>query len=138
MLEQHEHKPPTHEFDGITETRVKSPPLYFSVLFYGLILWGVLFTREDYPYISGLNALQGKSVAAVSGYSITDILARDYPKLKLILMDTTLEAMNAVAVGQADAFIDTLAVGIYYIRKQNLANLKVAAPAKVPPRNNFV
>ncbi len=93
----------------------------------------VIFTREDYPYISGLKALQGKTVAAVKGYSITDILARDYPSLKLIMMDTTLQALNAVAVGQADAFIDTLAVGIYYIRKQNLANLKVAAPAKVPP-----
>jgi len=93
----------------------------------------VIFTREDYPYISGLKALQGKPVAAVKGYSITDILARDYPSLKLIMMDTTLQALNAVAVGQADAFIDTLAVGIYYIRKQNLANLKVAAPAKVPP-----
>ena len=93
----------------------------------------VIFTREEYPYISGLNGLQGKSVAAVKGYSITDILARDYPKLKLVLMDNTLEALHAVAVGQADAFVDTLAVGIYYIRKQNLANLKVAAPARVPP-----
>jgi serine phosphatase RsbU (regulator of sigma subunit)/ABC-type amino acid transport substrate-binding protein len=93
----------------------------------------VIFTRDDYPYISGLNALQGKPVAAVKGYSITDILARDYPKLQLILMDNTLDALNAVAVGQADAFVDTLAVGIYYIRKQNLANLKVAAPARVPP-----
>jgi serine phosphatase RsbU (regulator of sigma subunit)/ABC-type amino acid transport substrate-binding protein len=93
----------------------------------------VIFTRDDYPYISGLNALQGKPVAAVKGYSITDILARDHPKLKLVLKDNTLDALNAVAVGQADAFIDTLAVGIYYIRKQNLANLKVAAPARVPP-----
>jgi serine phosphatase RsbU (regulator of sigma subunit)/ABC-type amino acid transport substrate-binding protein len=93
----------------------------------------VIFTREDYPYISGLKALQGKPVAAVKGYSITDILARDYPELKLVMMDTTLEALQAVAVGQADAFIDTLAVGIYYIHKQNLANLKVAAPARVPP-----
>ncbi|MGB5441494.1 MAG: transporter substrate-binding domain-containing protein, partial [Gammaproteobacteria bacterium] len=93
----------------------------------------VIFTREDYPYISGLKGLQGKSVAAVKGYSITDILARDYPRLKLVLMDNTLEALHAVAVGQADAFVDTLAVGIYYIRKQNLANLKVAAPAGVPP-----
>jgi serine phosphatase RsbU (regulator of sigma subunit)/ABC-type amino acid transport substrate-binding protein len=93
----------------------------------------VIFTREDYPYISGLKGLQGKSVAAVKGYSITDILARDYPELELVLMDNTLEALQAVAVGQADAFVDTLAVGIYYIRKQNLANLKVAAPAGVPP-----
>jgi serine phosphatase RsbU (regulator of sigma subunit)/ABC-type amino acid transport substrate-binding protein len=92
----------------------------------------VIFTREDYPYISGLKGLQGKSVAAVKGYSITDILARDYPELKLVLMDNTLEALRAVAVGQADAFVDTLAVGIYYIRKQNLANLKVAAPTGIP------
>ena len=93
----------------------------------------VIFTREDYPYISGLNGLQGKIVAAVKGYSITDILARDHPELKLVLMDNTLEALHAVAVGQAAAFVHTLAVGIYYIRKQNLANLKVAAPARVPP-----
>jgi len=93
----------------------------------------VIFTREDYPYISGLKALQGKPVAAVKGYSITDILARDYPELQLVMMDTTLGALHAVTVGQADAFIDTLAVGIYYIRKLNLANLKVAAPARVPP-----
>jgi len=92
----------------------------------------VIFTREDYPYISGLKGLQGKSVAAVKGYSITDILARDYPQLKLVLMVNTLEALRAVAVGQADAFVDTLAVGIYYIRKQNLANLKVAAPTGIP------
>jgi serine phosphatase RsbU (regulator of sigma subunit)/ABC-type amino acid transport substrate-binding protein len=93
----------------------------------------VIFTREDYPYINGLKSLDGKPVAAVKGYSITDILARDYPGLKLVLMDNTLAALNAVAVGQADAFVDTLAVGIYYIRKLNLANLKVAAPARVPP-----
>ena len=93
----------------------------------------VIFTREEFPYISGLSGLQGKSVAAVKGYSITDILARDYPELKLVLMENTLEALHAVAVGRADAFVDTLAVGIYYIRKQNLANLKVAAPAGFPP-----
>ncbi|HYQ71611.1 MAG TPA: transporter substrate-binding domain-containing protein [Gammaproteobacteria bacterium] len=93
----------------------------------------VIFTREDYPYVSGLRALDGKSVAAVKGYSITDILVRDYPGLKLVMMENTLAALHAVAVGQADAFVDTLAVGIYYIRKLNLANLKVAAPARVPP-----
>jgi cytochrome c oxidase cbb3-type subunit 3 len=43
MLEDHEHRRPVHEFDGIVENRVNSPPVYFSVLFYGLILWGVVF-----------------------------------------------------------------------------------------------
>lgn len=29
--------------DGIVEDREKAPPVYFTVLFYGLIIWGVAF-----------------------------------------------------------------------------------------------
>lgn len=29
--------------DGIVEDREKAPPVYFNVLFYGLIIWGVAF-----------------------------------------------------------------------------------------------
>lgn len=43
MLEEHKHQQATHNFDGITENRVNSPPAYFNVLFYGLILWGIAF-----------------------------------------------------------------------------------------------
>lgn len=43
MLDQHEHKRPTHDFDGIIENRIQSPPPYFTVLFYGLIIWGVAY-----------------------------------------------------------------------------------------------
>ncbi len=34
---------PSHDFDGITENRVNKPPAYFSLLYYGLIVWGVVF-----------------------------------------------------------------------------------------------
>jgi len=43
MLDKHEHKHAVHEFDGIIENRVSKPPVYFTVLFYGLIIWGVAF-----------------------------------------------------------------------------------------------
>ena len=29
--------------DGIVEDRKQSPPIYFNILFYGLIIWGVVF-----------------------------------------------------------------------------------------------
>ena len=29
--------------DGIVEDREKAPPVYFNILFYGLIIWGVIF-----------------------------------------------------------------------------------------------
>lgn len=38
-MTHHEH----HDFDGITENREQRPPVYFTVLFYGLIVWAVAF-----------------------------------------------------------------------------------------------
>jgi len=29
--------------DGIVEDRQQAPPVYFNILFYGLIIWGVIF-----------------------------------------------------------------------------------------------
>lgn len=33
----------THTVDGITENRANRPPIYFNVLYFGLIVWGVIF-----------------------------------------------------------------------------------------------
>lgn len=46
-------KDPHHEehADGIVEDREKTPPVYFSILFYGLIIWGIAFM--SYYLLSG-------------------------------------------------------------------------------------
>ncbi|MEO1927025.1 MAG: transporter substrate-binding domain-containing protein [Gammaproteobacteria bacterium] len=92
----------------------------------------VIFTQPDYPYVGGLKDLNNKRVAMTKGYAVTDILKRQYPKLDVVMADNPFDALKLVSTGQADAFVGTLAVGIYLIRKYNLANLKVAAPAEVP------
>lgn len=33
----------TGSIDGIKEDRTTKPPAYFNILFYGLIIWGILF-----------------------------------------------------------------------------------------------
>ncbi len=38
-------------FDGIRENKENKPPSYFNILFYGLIIWGVLFM--GYYLLSG-------------------------------------------------------------------------------------
>jgi len=38
-------------FDGIKERKGTPPPFYFNILFYGLIIWGVLFMA--YYLLSG-------------------------------------------------------------------------------------
>jgi len=40
-MEQHDNS--HHDHDGITEDREQRPPVYFNVLFFGLIIWGVAF-----------------------------------------------------------------------------------------------
>ena len=42
--------------DGIVEDRKKAPPIYFYVLFYGLILWAVIFS--GYYLFSGWSSGQ--------------------------------------------------------------------------------
>lgn len=36
--------PEHHDYDGIVEDRDRRPPVYFNVLFYGLIIWAVAFS----------------------------------------------------------------------------------------------
>jgi cytochrome c oxidase cbb3-type subunit 3 len=38
-------------FDGIRENKQGRPPVYFNILFYGLIIWGLLFM--GYYLLSG-------------------------------------------------------------------------------------
>jgi len=76
MLENHEHKHDTHDFDGITENRVNSPPTYFNVLFYGLIIWGVIFC--GYYLFSGWSSnqeFQQKMQAHEAAYASSDPVA---------------------------------------------------------------
>ena len=37
------HSDQNEPFDGIKENRENKPPSYFNILFYGLIIWGVIF-----------------------------------------------------------------------------------------------
>ena len=42
--------------DGIVEDRKQAPPAYFNILFYGLIIWGVIFMA--YFLLSGWSSHQ--------------------------------------------------------------------------------
>ena len=93
----------------------------------------VIFTRNDSPYVGGLRDLRGRRVTTIRGYAITEFLGKEHPGLELVECNTPPECLRSVAVGQADAFVGSLVAGVYYVRKYNLANIKVAAPAEVPP-----
>jgi len=89
MLEKHKHDHAVHNFDGIIENRVTTPPLYFSILFYGLIIWGVLFIA--YFLLSGWSStgeFEENMAAHTAAYSSGD---------------ATTPATTSVATGSIDA-----------------------------------
>jgi len=88
----------------------------------------VIFMQEGGNFISSVIDLKGKKLAIEKGFLLNEKLAGDYPEIILVEADNTLEALQLVSNGQADAYIGNLANSIFFIRENGLSNLKVAAP----------
>jgi len=93
---------------------------YFSVRY-------AIFGRTSEDAITGLDDLAGRRVAVERGYYLQGVLQERYPELHLHLVNTTLEALRAVAREDADAYVGNIAVGAWQIENHHLANLKVVA-----------
>ncbi|MEW8375901.1 MAG: transporter substrate-binding domain-containing protein [Candidatus Thiodiazotropha sp.] len=109
----------TPSFDRAEYLNFTKPYLHFPFM---------VFTRRDAPLITGIDDLDGLSIAVEREYVTVEYLQRDYPQLILKQMDTTGEALQALAAGEVDAYIGNLTLGSYLIDKLGLGNLKVAAP----------
>lgn len=90
----------------------------------------VIYARQNSPYIIGLDSLNGKIVAAEKGYVITKKLKADYPAIRILEVASSVDALAAVATGQANAYVGNLANASYLIKQQQLNNLVVAAPTQ--------
>ena len=88
----------------------------------------VIITQKDAPFMSGLQDLHGKIVAITRQVSTYEWLVRDHIDMTPHFVESPLEALQAVSVGTADAYLGNLAASSYLIEKHGLANLKIAAP----------
>ncbi len=91
----------------------------------------VIYTRSDSPVISGLDSLSHKKVTVVRDYFIHETVKQFHPQLEIIPTDSTYDGLSAVSTGRADAFLADIATATFMIRKYNLTNLKIAAPAEI-------
>jgi len=92
----------------------------------------IIVTREKYSYVSGAEDFAGKTIAMVKGYFVSEQLIAEYPEIVPKWVETPQQALNLVSTGSADAFVSNLAVATFLIDKNNLSNLKIAAPADIP------
>ena len=92
----------------------------------------VITTRKQEDSVASLMSLQGKTVAIEKGYFLHQDLATHHPSIKLLVVENTTQALQAVSREQADAYIGNQTVIFYLIDKERLTNLKVAADSGYP------
>lgn len=93
----------------------------------------IIITQAENQEITHRDALHNKTVALVKDYHYVTQILEKYPSITPHYVDTILDALNAVSIGEADAAITFLGAGHYYRTKYFLSNLKYAA---IYDRNN--
>ncbi|MBI9079920.1 MAG: transporter substrate-binding domain-containing protein [Pseudodesulfovibrio sp.] len=89
--------------------------------------YSAIFTKNDREDINTPADLEGKTVALEEGYAIAKNLPTDRPDIKIILVKSTQEALEAVSTGKVDAYIGNQVVASYLIKKFTLPNLKLTS-----------
>ncbi|BCS89843.1 transporter substrate-binding domain-containing protein [Pseudodesulfovibrio sediminis] len=89
--------------------------------------YSAIFTKNDREDINTPDDLSGKTVVLEDGYAIARNLPADHPDIKMMLVNSTQAALEAVSAGKADAYIGNQVVASYLIKKFTLPNLKLAS-----------
>ncbi len=85
---------------------------YFEMLDY-------FFVRDDLD-VKTLKDLDGKRVAMPKGYAHEEILKKEFPKIKIVTVDTFSDAIDAVLANEADILFDTYAALSYKLKQETI------------------
>lgn len=111
-------------YSCVMETPSRKTKVNFSKPY--IVMPQVFVTRKETPYITDIHELYGKKVVLIKGYAITEIVQKEHPQIKVILVEDIIEALKKVIQDEAYAYMDLLPVVSNYIQKQGYANLKVS------------
>ncbi len=110
---------------GLTASDARRELLHFTAPYLRMPL--VLITREDAPFVGGLDDLAAKRVAVTKNYISQTYLERDHPDIEIVTVENIETGLDAVLDGKADALFDNLNAVTYAMRLHDIRGLKVAA-----------
>ncbi|MFC1601257.1 transporter substrate-binding domain-containing protein [Candidatus Sumerlaeota bacterium] len=119
-----------HTGPDIIATLMPNPEREENILFTDIYIsspW-FIFTRDDTPFVASMNDLNGRTVAVVEDYLVHKDIIKNYPDIELLICKNNKEALSAVSLGKAFAFIGDLMSTPAMINKFGLTNLKAVAP----------
>ena len=85
----------------------------------------MIFTRDDGDFFPNIQSLTDKKLAVVKSYDTTEMIAREYPAIELIEVDTVADALKLVSTGEADAHIGGIPVTAYNMAAEAISNISV-------------
>ncbi len=91
----------------------------------------VFITREEHGFISNPASLSGETIVLPRGTSIEELVRRDYPNLKVIIVASEAEAIAMVSERKADMTMRSLIMAASVIKKEGHFNLKIAGQLPV-------
>lgn len=83
----------------------------------------VIVAKRDSRYYRTPKMLAGSSMALEKGSAMAAWFQQNHSKVRLRLYDTTAEALDAVARGQAVAYAGNRAVALYLLEREMLSNM---------------
>ncbi|WP_233993186.1 diguanylate cyclase [Thiomicrorhabdus sp. Milos-T2] len=84
-----------------------------------------LASVDAIQFVDQYSQLEGHTIAVVKGYWSHEILANDYPKVKLLVVDNIVDGLNALVDGRADGYLGNLASINYSAEKYGLDGVKI-------------
>lgn len=96
----------------------------------------VIVTHENDKEITGLTDISDKRVAAIVDFAITRALRNNFPDLNIVPVSSAVEGIKAVALGKADAFIESIGVVSYTLKNNYIPNVKIIGNVNINEISN--
>lgn len=87
----------------------------------------IIMKRHGNEDINSAVDIVGRRIALVRGYNSTNRVLADYPDIIPHYVKSPIEGLQAVAVGNADAYVGVLGVSVYVARENGLTNLVISS-----------
>jgi len=106
--------------DTVYYTKERSTYMNYAQSYFEMLDY--FFIRKDLKIVR-IEELDGKTIAIPRGYSQNEIIKKEFPRIKILTVETFSEAVDAVIEKRADILFDTYAVVSYVIQKEGLTDI---------------
>ena len=107
---------------SIVQTPERSKYLNFTQIYRKSPI--IIIDRGENGFIGGLKYLKNKKVSVEKNYFMEEILRKNYPSIKLQVVESTKKALELANSGEVDAYVGDLGLSDFAIRKYNFSNLR--------------